>query len=873
MSTIVHKKIEWLQLSDLHVFPEADTDTMLRSFRQLAMEIHPQFIIVTGDYRHLKYNTDYNMTSKYLSDIVEIFDVEKKNVFLVPGNHDINTGNNLERDGAISNTLDNMNRKHMYSGYEEYLDTLKGAFKEYREFVSYFFKDAGLDEDDIRIKEPESVFCSIWDNRINLIHVNTALISDGGRDDDGNRLHPEIIDINAVSETLRGIDKHLPSIVLAHHGLESLHEEHRTRIEAMMREQLFSAYLHGDIHVHKEKPIRTETPGNYIPQIACGKSAPQDGDKDSDLGVVFYSWKKGDEVEVYVYQWTPMHGFSRNCQHPFAYGIENRPYTFHMLYEANISPLTATADEKKETEDRIKESLAMIIQGNCVLKRRDTIDYNAEDWIKIYSYPLFSNKRNSPIPSRPPFRTIVISPSGDGKSVMLQGLALIYAHKNLENSLSRDYQAINDAFKLGKKMFPISIRAKDFNTGERKNNILDYAVCSVQDEAERLCINRQTLETMCKQGEAVLLIDALDEVYENIINEYIELIKAHILLFPRTNIIITSRNIPGLRELQNCSFIPVKLCKFGEEQIESQIEKRCYENADLIKQRIASHVYLKEMATSPIMLATMLSRMSNTPNAGNVVGYLGLITDSIIKQRWKDFDLLNDKDKGIHALLSGLAWKMLCNEQDGIPKDELRRIIGDIFNEMEKIDCVFEWRPDRGDQATEERLNQLTTDLGRRSGILNLEDDSTRYVFQDRLVKWYLGASYVKRLFYESENRRDLSSAEILIQLDRQINLTLLKGELVQTLVMSFSLLQVPQQRALLQYLLLRATCSTDDEEIKAINNGLLELIENTFGTNGVLNPRIYSPGWELPSVIRWLRHHGDAKAISILEMKYPEYF
>ena len=48
------KPIEWLQLSDLHVFPEADTSLMLTSYEALAKEFQPQFIVVTGDFRHIK---------------------------------------------------------------------------------------------------------------------------------------------------------------------------------------------------------------------------------------------------------------------------------------------------------------------------------------------------------------------------------------------------------------------------------------------------------------------------------------------------------------------------------------------------------------------------------------------------------------------------------------------------------------------------------------------------------------------------------------------------------------------------------------------------------------------------------------------------
>ena len=627
-----HEPITWLQLSDVHVFPEADTTSMLSSFEKLAEKIHPQFIVVTGDFRHIIKSKDYKLSCEYLGNIVKKFGVARKDVYLVPGNHDVNTGNDLDRAGAISETITEMDK--FYAGYKEQLLVLSKAFKDYQDFVQLFYQDSELEKDDLRITAPETVFCSVWKDKINLIHINTALISDGKKNKDGKRVHPEILDINKLSDVLYNVDKHRPTIVLAHHGIESLHEQHKKRLEGMLNNYLISAYLHGDIHVHREKPIRSEDPSMLIPQIACGKSAPQDGDDYSDIGTVYYSWREDDKVEVQVFNWTPDRGFILNNDYPFVHNI-NEPYTFSMHYEHSSSLVeTAVVEaENVETENRIKKCLRMIAEGNRVLKRRDTIDYNAEDWVKLYSYPNFSNRRNTPITSGIPFRTIVISPSGDGKSVMLQGLALLYAQKHLENPLPQEYKSFDESFKLGDKLFPISIRARDINKEGKKDSILEFAVYSVQDEAERLCIDRKIMETMCEQGNAVLLIDSLDEVYENKVNDFIEMIKDHVSSFPRTSIIVTSRNILGLRDLcNNYRFSAVKLCKFSKKQIDNQIEKRCFEKAECIKQRIQNNMYLEKMASSPIMLAIMLSSMSiaPNPNAGNVVEYLGLITDSII---------------------------------------------------------------------------------------------------------------------------------------------------------------------------------------------------------------------------------------------------
>ncbi len=61
---------------------------MINGYKKLAERIHPNFIIVTSDHRHIKYN-DYSDALKFLEEIVVLFDMKKEDVFLVPGNHDV----------------------------------------------------------------------------------------------------------------------------------------------------------------------------------------------------------------------------------------------------------------------------------------------------------------------------------------------------------------------------------------------------------------------------------------------------------------------------------------------------------------------------------------------------------------------------------------------------------------------------------------------------------------------------------------------------------------------------------------------------------------------------------------------------------------
>ena len=179
-------KASWLHISDLHVFPEADTTLMLDDYKELAKIISPQFLVVTGDFRHKKYKTDFSLACDYLELLIGIFNIDKQDIFLVPGNHDVNSYDG--REDAISDICLH-SKKNDYNFYSKYL--LNKGFSEYTDFVYKFYNGSGVA--DARITDSSGVHCVVWNNLINIIFVNTALISDGEE-------HGQILDINALSQ-------------------------------------------------------------------------------------------------------------------------------------------------------------------------------------------------------------------------------------------------------------------------------------------------------------------------------------------------------------------------------------------------------------------------------------------------------------------------------------------------------------------------------------------------------------------------------------------------------------------------------------------------------------------------------------------------
>lgn len=341
------KEISWLQLSDLHVFQEANTELILEHYKKLAKVISPNFIIISGDFRHLLYKTKYEDTTRILNEIVDVFQVHKEDVFLVPGNHDTNRFR--RRKESINDIVDHIETNYAY--YDKYKkgnrSLLKG-FSEYKDFVKTFYKDSEVEDE--RITNPGETYCISWKNRINLLCINTALISDGERN------HKEITDVNSIANAAKNLNRSIPTIMVGHHGLDSLYSSQKEVLENIISTYQISAYLHGDIHKYKNNQIRSVNSDLSIPEIATGKAVPQAGDDYSDVGVIYYSCHDGKNTQVKAFIWDDGQ-FVPYSKPPFVRNIVEH-FSFSMIRDKEFNKPLAASDPSAGFRDPNVDPLA-----------------------------------------------------------------------------------------------------------------------------------------------------------------------------------------------------------------------------------------------------------------------------------------------------------------------------------------------------------------------------------------------------------------------------------------------------------------------------------------------------------------------------------
>ena len=236
-------RLTWLQLSDLHFGFETYTtqvafDEFIKYLKKAIAnrEPKPTFLFLTGDYVFAPNGSEKNRNSaiSYINKILEITEIKKQNLFMVPGNHDV------KRDDVVRTmVLDNL--------YETYRTTdgridpsiVGSAFTGLAAY-NCFRKD--LYGVDCPCKADSIHECDSLPE-VNIVRMNTAFAYYKKRSD--NRL---IFSHLALYNTLASIKNEKPIILLGHHPLDLALES--ADIENLIRnDKRVKLYLCG--HNHK----------------------------------------------------------------------------------------------------------------------------------------------------------------------------------------------------------------------------------------------------------------------------------------------------------------------------------------------------------------------------------------------------------------------------------------------------------------------------------------------------------------------------------------------------------------------------------------------------------------------------------------------
>lgn len=125
----------WIQISDLHIFDNTELNTLKIAYQRLPYKEYIKFIVITGDLH--QYKTDYKKTREFLEQLLEIFQLKKEDVFIVPGNHD---SGDCDLKETITHFIESKVDKDQ-DCYRKYFvkGKLVDCFQEYSQFINEFY--------------------------------------------------------------------------------------------------------------------------------------------------------------------------------------------------------------------------------------------------------------------------------------------------------------------------------------------------------------------------------------------------------------------------------------------------------------------------------------------------------------------------------------------------------------------------------------------------------------------------------------------------------------------------------------------------------------------------------------------------------------
>ena len=295
-----------LHISDLHLVIDPQWNNMknaiLYSVREKLKHIsHGQkLLVITGDFHNFVQN-DYTQAEQFLPQLFDAMGIEPdKDVFVIPGNHDISTPDSQMDNRKITVQAVKSNPMMLQTG----IDTLLSCYDNYIEFIqklNIYPSDCG--------KLPVCVHVRSWRNKLKLLHINTTLIADGITKKD------QMVDtLTVTSDDIRrqlNLDN-LPRIAIGHNSYYDLLFNHRNQLSAMFLQEYISAYLCGDKHQRNSvgeenrivlgKKLSTVT----IPNIVSYKSSTDEGDTYSDFGMIWHVWnEETGRVDLEYMKWDP----------------------------------------------------------------------------------------------------------------------------------------------------------------------------------------------------------------------------------------------------------------------------------------------------------------------------------------------------------------------------------------------------------------------------------------------------------------------------------------------------------------------------------------------------------------------------------------
>ena len=351
--------VTWLHVSDFHLSDkgpynqEVILNALVSLVRRFRDEGHvPDLIFATGDIASNGKGKEYVFATKFFDDLRDAAGLEKEQLFIVPGNHDIDRmmGKGLVR------TLESNDKADEYFDLKTSLPHLIQRMSAFSKWYNNYFKN-------IR-KFPTMSTCShvevitVRGTRIAVLPLNSALFCIDDNDHNKLFIGRRCLD-SAVKQLQSQVEADL-KIALLHHPLDWLSSIERANIKTTLGAAV-DLVLQGHYHETETEGIASAN-GGYL-KLAAGASYQTPQYPNSAMYATF----DGDHVEIFPIHyvdkpreiWTLDTGIFPEPPYTKSFSIPGRNNAGSPPPSSSPppSPLQPTPDSNQASHDRYRARL------------------------------------------------------------------------------------------------------------------------------------------------------------------------------------------------------------------------------------------------------------------------------------------------------------------------------------------------------------------------------------------------------------------------------------------------------------------------------------------------------------------------------------
>ena len=486
--------VKILHLSDLHFCTDARANNMKNVMLKEACAVQSlgkgeKLLIITGDF-HNYTDDNYSAAENFIRELVNVMGLEMaQDVFVIPGNYDVGNDSTLppllEKDDSNWKNHNKAAIKMLKSGDMSFIAERLRAFRPYSQFVQRIgIYDPAWDED-----YPAQVHVRCWREKLNILHLNTALVADG-------KTKINQITDTAVATADETWEKYyrddLPALALGHNSFFDLKKAQQNALKAMFKLRNVSAYLCGDTHKvdldTATQLIALESGARVgrlqIPNIVGVKAVAEDGDDYSDFGYCWHEWDmKTGRVYARYQNWKPEFGAEtkHNESGDGWYIMRSKKLTStgtHVSKTADSAAVSSSTEQPQKDYGIIcdseleKKYYQYILQQSSEIETKG-LPINQEDIGRFYKlkqlfipehfeqiesmsiaddpdpvmdFGLSWNNRDSVInllTSDKPFKNLVLADPGSGKTTLIKWIASTCCTQETANEEERHIQSLS----------------------------------------------------------------------------------------------------------------------------------------------------------------------------------------------------------------------------------------------------------------------------------------------------------------------------------------------------------------------------------------------------------------------------------------------